>query len=243
MSVFFSNVDIDDLRDNSKHYNFYLSIVTNNKDEWYGRVGIEADSVNIIKIRDSKGNFYDHTDNGKVNYYMECAIKTPFYESSSDMTERFAKVLQTYKDKMSKPVANLPGTYTTKGYSDAFYGYDNEWAPSINSRGESKITITSVDLREFIDFNAKTLEQALRETTIESFSEDMDLDDQFTSYIEACNRTTMSIKQEVQVLNAAISILSSLSIASDLKTELIRQFREGVRMRNETLGVEKKSKK
>lgn len=62
MLSYFSSTDIKELRDNSKHHNFYLSIVVNNRLDIVGKVAVYAEVKQevkgVFKAKDEKGKDY-----------------------------------------------------------------------------------------------------------------------------------------------------------------------------------------
>jgi hypothetical protein len=50
MSTFFSGTDLEEIYENSKAHNYYLSIITNNKNELIGKIAIQTKIINNVKV-------------------------------------------------------------------------------------------------------------------------------------------------------------------------------------------------
>lgn len=122
MGVFFSGTDDSELVENSKFYNFYLSLIVNNKNEMCAKiafVGATATTTStVISHKDQNGNnvikeLIETTEEEKVFAY-ECVIECPGVEE--EFEERFLQV-QEAKREAEKYVRTEP-----------LYGYINPYA-------------------------------------------------------------------------------------------------------------------
>jgi len=87
-SVFFSNPDMDELKTTSKIHPFYLSLITNNNNEWTGKICIHN------KLEYSKKGISKYKD---INGYV---ISSPFEEKVVEESYKIfdVKILQVKQD-------------------------------------------------------------------------------------------------------------------------------------------------
>jgi hypothetical protein len=57
MDVFFSGTDHAELHDNSDKFNYYLSVITNNKNQWTAKIGQVVDTDIKIEAKGAKGTY------------------------------------------------------------------------------------------------------------------------------------------------------------------------------------------
>jgi hypothetical protein len=77
MGVFFSGTDWDELNDNAANFNYYLSVIVNNKFEITANLATIGTQESIYTIRNDNGEDYRMKVNGldkKVLFYYECSV-------------------------------------------------------------------------------------------------------------------------------------------------------------------------
>ncbi len=119
MSTFFSSTDISELEDNSKHYNYYLSLIVNFDGKWNARLGIPSVSKNTTDsmITDSNGKKITIS---KVSEKEELLMGTIEVEIEKDnieydwVTERVNAMKKAKEDSLKKE--NLARTNATNRY-------------------------------------------------------------------------------------------------------------------------------
>lgn len=119
MGVFYSGVDQDELKNNSKSHNFYLSVVVNNKLDIIGRIGIsgvaETEVKTYYRSLDEDGKSYNLSPSTlKVKseklYYIDCEMEYSIPKPS--MEEEFVNntnIILT-KDNKKNSFSILPPT-------------------------------------------------------------------------------------------------------------------------------------
>lgn len=127
MSTFFSPTDISELKDNAINHNFYLSIVTNNKFEFIGKVVLasicnEEKDFTFYAI-DEFGNKYVESvekyvapENKLIVYDCEIISPVKNYQISDNFKEATEKILQnkviTFSNYDNNRSFNIPDTYS-----------------------------------------------------------------------------------------------------------------------------------
>lgn len=131
MDVFFSGTDMNDLKDNAKSHNYYLSVVVNNRLDIIGKVAFVAISEVLVttqyKAPDEDGekyslNSFEETYISKkeklFNYDCEIIYSIPEKTKFSEFYENVAKILIPSKSYYKKsPVVETISPY-------------NSWKPS-----------------------------------------------------------------------------------------------------------------
>lgn len=159
-AVFFSGSDISELQSTSKLHSFYLSLITNNRNEWTGKICIHNEKtiqeIGTVKRYNVHGEVVTETVNEtvtKVDYTtFDCKI---FYETEEFedtlFTNRVSTIIKEKKQRnVSKPFNYNDrydgyGGYT--GYSN--YGYNNQYKK--DNRESLKDAIDSFFTDENID--------------------------------------------------------------------------------------------
>lgn len=140
--VFFSSPDTEELKGNSENHPFYLSLITNNKNEWCGKVCIEhkkevVESGNLT-YRSTEGYLVSKAINQnkvvKEHIIFDCDIYYNTPEVAPDFSERVQEIIK------QKPVPVIkkytPQTYDYNAlYKDAFSDIDSieeDWDKEID---------------------------------------------------------------------------------------------------------------
>lgn len=120
MNVFFSGTDNEELTDNAPNYNYYLSLIVNNKGEYCAKVAFigEIEGRNIsFKTKD--GNFKNIvTEKSYCTFYHDMDIEVEKNEKVDDFfVSQYEKVIA------SKPVFSNFNTQTSFDFDKPKYGY------------------------------------------------------------------------------------------------------------------------
>jgi hypothetical protein len=119
MAVFFSATDNEELTDNAPNYNYYLSLIVNNKNEYCARIAFIGEiEGRTIKFKDRHGvEQMISSPNKQVTFYYEMEI---FAESSNLIDDFFVR--QYKKVIAAKPVQTFP-TLNNKAWDDNYENY------------------------------------------------------------------------------------------------------------------------
>ena len=139
MAVFFSGVDNSELTDNAPNYNYYLSLIVNNKNEYCARIAFIGEiEGRTIKFKDRHGVEQAITSaNKQVTFYYEMEI---FAESSNLIDDFFVK--QYEKVIAAKPVQTFPQfensytNYNVTNYENYGIGYNKNYAKNNYKQGK-----------------------------------------------------------------------------------------------------------
>lgn len=116
-STFFSDTDEEELFDNSEFFNYYLSLIVNNKYEPIAKIGFRGQSEQEVKIYclDETGEKYEMAVEGistkiETYYTCDCDIITETKELDSWFLDQYEKILPKKKVKTTKPVVKTKNT-------------------------------------------------------------------------------------------------------------------------------------
>lgn len=129
-STFFSITDISELEDNLENYNFYLSFITNNNNDYKAKLCFLAESNQNFNVnyqaRDENGNLYTFTKEEKLQNCKKMII----FDCNIQPEEIVTKVSESFKDRVSQ-IINKASAITPK-YSavqnqnyNGYNGYNN----------------------------------------------------------------------------------------------------------------------
>lgn len=141
MSVFFSGTDNSELVDNAPNYNYYVSLIVNNRNDMMARVAF----VTKVKSLDKKtfvfkGNegediVVENAEQAKEEekvYYYDCDIQV---EESSDVVEK--ELVARLAEVRAKKAAAVPST-SKLSYEEAIDKFGtNRWAGNQDARWNS----------------------------------------------------------------------------------------------------------
>ena len=134
MSTFFSATDDDELSDNVNNHNGYLSIITNNRQEYNAKLAVYTQSESVItnKYRDFSGQEITSTSNGTQEGMV---LITPeiVFEKHED---NYLKTFQDAIDSIEKKKKNT----SVLVYSGSSYGYSNKWNKYFNGEEDEEDT-------------------------------------------------------------------------------------------------------
>lgn len=145
-STFFSGTDISELEDNVENYNFYLSFITNNNNDYIAKLCFVAkneQTFNVVyQARDEKGDLYDFTKEEKIStqdkmFIFDCEIipEFPVVRVSEDFVKRTEEIMKKatvipthYQYHYGKSVGTTISTNNST--NNTYYGrsaYDSDW--------------------------------------------------------------------------------------------------------------------
>jgi hypothetical protein len=163
MAVFFSGTDNEELTDNAPNYNYYLSLIVNNKNEYCARIAFIGDiEGRTIKFKDRYGvEQIISSPNKQVTFYYEMEI---FAENQANVDDFFVK--QYEKVIASKPVQTFPTNYINVGYNARYGSYiENDYKQG--KLFEEKSTDKTTDDKLTWDFQAIDFIKRLIDTNYE----------------------------------------------------------------------------
>jgi proteasome lid subunit RPN8/RPN11 len=150
MPTFFSGTDDEELKDNSKAHNFYLSVIVNNFNSYTAKIGIMSKAKNNVGLTfeatDEKGEQYvTHFNTYSINkeYYktIDCDIIKPVVKD--DLEKSFKqRVSSLIKKTADKSVFNLKQHFykenktslqNNESWIDSFETYSSEKEPTKKS--------------------------------------------------------------------------------------------------------------
>lgn len=133
MAVFFSATDNEELTDNAPNYNYYLSLIVNNKNEYCARIAFIGEiEGRTIKFKDRHGvEQMISSPNKQVTFYYEMEI---FAESSNLIDDFFVR--QYEKVIAAKPVQTFPTLNNTWNDNYDTYGYNKSFTQNNYKQGK-----------------------------------------------------------------------------------------------------------
>jgi hypothetical protein len=133
MAVFFSATDNEELTDNAPNYNYYLSLIVNNKNEYCARIAFIGEiEGRTIKFKDRHGvEQMISSPNKQVTFYYEMEI---FAESSNLIDDFFVR--QYEKVIAAKPVQTFLTLNNTWNDNYDTYGYNKSFTQNNYKQGK-----------------------------------------------------------------------------------------------------------
>ena len=133
MAVFFSATDNEELTDNAPNYNYYLSLIVNNKNEYCARIAFIGEiEGRTIKFKDRHGvEQMISSPNKQVTFYYEMEI---FAESSNLIDDFFVR--QYKKVIAAKPVQTFPTLNNTWNDNYDTYVYNSSYKQNNYKQGK-----------------------------------------------------------------------------------------------------------
>jgi hypothetical protein len=133
MAVFFSATDNEELTDNAPNYNYYLSLIVNNKNEYCARIAFIGEiEGRTIKFKDRHGvEQMISSPNKQVTFYYEMEI---FAESSNLIDDFFVR--QYEKVIAAKPVQTFSTLNNTWNDNYDTYGYNVNYKQNNYKQGK-----------------------------------------------------------------------------------------------------------
>ncbi len=126
MGVFFSSTDNSELHDNSVHYNYYLSLIVNNKNEMTAKIAFRAKRTAQVSVefRGSNGQVVNRDfptpETTEVVYIMGCEITKPAEATLGEgFTERYNSIVA------EKEARELEARNRSKAYGG--YNINQAW--------------------------------------------------------------------------------------------------------------------
>lgn len=125
MSVFFSGTDTSELVDNSEHYNYYLSLIVNNRNEMVAKIGFR------VFVQEGKRLYrYKNTDGSDlINEEPFGAEEEQVFIYECDVIKPTSNLIdEAFKARYEEVNATRPTTFrsTTYAYEDSDTGYGKD---------------------------------------------------------------------------------------------------------------------
>jgi len=130
MSVFFSGPDMEELKENAKEHPFYLSLITNNKGEWCGKICIaqsrEITETGTSTFRNTFGDLVRkkiHTKKTIEDYIIfDCDMWFSLPEVDDVFSSRVSEIIEAKKkvDAAKAVVKYNPGKSQHYSYDDIY---------------------------------------------------------------------------------------------------------------------------
>lgn len=100
MSVFFSGTDMDELCENSEHYNYYLSMIVNNNGDVCAKIAYRGKIKNILSYKDNNSKMVTK-ESGERDciFTCECNVIHLFDQIDDAFENRLKQVLEDSKKK------------------------------------------------------------------------------------------------------------------------------------------------
>lgn len=147
MQTFFSQPDIDELKENAKFHPFYLSLITNNAGDWTGKIAIhkeeEVVETGTIKYKDVNGNLI--TKPHSVSYSKpsivtyDCKMQYELAEADDLFVARVNQIMaeKVKRDNASKYDYKSNSYWNSYKWND--YDYKGNYQTKINFEQTSAI--------------------------------------------------------------------------------------------------------
>ncbi len=197
MGVFYSSIDQDELKNNSKSHNFYLSVVVNNKLDIIGRIGISGVAETEVSI-----NYESLDENGKPYilspstlkvkseklYYLDCNVEytIPVSSIEEEFINNTNYILNKKNEKIflsptstKKEISSYPSKFNYPIWRNDYDNFPKTKGNIELERNNSKKVynpdrnITRIDNIE----SENPLEEICKNFLIETFGLDMFFDD------------------------------------------------------------------
>lgn len=151
MGVFHSGTDMNDLSTNCGHYNFYVSLVTNNKLEFDCKIAVPGNrtvkrstaSESLISFRNSFGRMVNKPfkDNKKEEVAEEIMILFEVEVTRGEYTPIVDELFSERVDEIMKPKSVIATHTGVWDGNRSIYGgsYRESWSPTYPSRGQQEL--------------------------------------------------------------------------------------------------------
>lgn len=136
--VFFSGPDMEELKENAKHHPFYISLITNNKGEWCGKICIEKSSeiteTGTATFRNTFGDVVTKKIHNKktVNDYVifDCDVWFSLPQVDDVFSSRVSEIIEDKKkiDAAKAVVKYNPNKSQHYSYDDI---YNDAFKPKV----------------------------------------------------------------------------------------------------------------
>jgi len=99
MNSFFSSTDNDELKDNAKNYNYYLSLIVNNKMDMVAKLAMAGKSTQILTLKDNNGLLFNLNTKEKSIIGTINVNVFPFDENITEIEKRVKELKDKEKEK------------------------------------------------------------------------------------------------------------------------------------------------
>ena len=99
MNSFFSSTDNDELKDNAKNYNYYLSLIVNNKMDMVAKLAMAGKSTQILTLKDNNGLLFNLDIKEKPIIGTINVNVFPFDENITEIEKRVKELKDKEKEK------------------------------------------------------------------------------------------------------------------------------------------------
>ncbi len=99
MNSFFSSTDNDELKDNAKNYNYYLSLIVNNKMDMVAKLVMAGKSTQILTLKDNNGLLFNLNTKEKSIIGTINVNVFPFDENITEIEKRVKELKDKEKEK------------------------------------------------------------------------------------------------------------------------------------------------
>ena len=125
MNSFFSSTDNDELKDNAKNYNYYLSLIVNNKMDMVAKLAMAGKSTQILTLKDNNGLLFNLNTKEKSIIGTINVNVFPFDENITEIEKRVKELKDKEKEKEEERRKSFDYTRSTVIGTDVYNRYDS----------------------------------------------------------------------------------------------------------------------
>lgn len=125
MNSFFSSTDNDELKDNAKNYNYYLSLIVNNKMDMVAKLAMAGKSTQILTLKDNNGLLFNLNTKEKSIIGTINVNVFPFDENLTEIEKRVKELKDKEKEKEEERRKSFDYTRNTVIGTDVYNRYDS----------------------------------------------------------------------------------------------------------------------
>ena len=125
MNSFFSSTDNDELKDNAKNYNYYLSLIVNNKMDMVAKLAMAGKSTQILTLKDNNGLLFNLDIKEKSIIGTINVNVFPFDENLTEIEKRVKELKDKEKEKEEERRKSFDYTRSTVIGTDVYNRYDS----------------------------------------------------------------------------------------------------------------------
>lgn len=125
MNSFFSSTDNDELKDNAKNYNYYLSLIVNNKMDMVAKLAMAGKSTQILTLKDNNGLLFNLNTKEKSIIGTINVNVFPFDENITEIEKRVKELKDKEKEKEEERRKSFDYTRNTVIGTDVYNRYDS----------------------------------------------------------------------------------------------------------------------
>lgn len=125
MNSFFSSTDDDELKDNAKNYNYYLSLIVNNKMDMVAKLAMAGKSTQILTLKDNNGLLFNLNTKEKSIIGTINVNVFPFDENITEIEKRVKELKDKEKEKEEERRKSFDFARNTVINTDVYNRYDS----------------------------------------------------------------------------------------------------------------------